>query len=189
MRNCKLLEPYNDVDWDLLIESLGEPEQIHQPRTTDWPQWEAMEADGNEMTIVFKNWEDANFNMGAINWCNYYSGSAFPNEITSKLATHLGLNGVHRSWISRLNPGTMAPWHFDGEDKVGKWLEKGTPRRFVCTISKPTHGHIFYLGKEEQDYFIASPQGTLFEWNYFREWHSGINAGLTPKYQFHLIGY
>lgn len=189
MKNCKLLPLYNDIDWDALIESLGLPEEVHQPDTTNWLLWETMEEDGNEMKVVFKNWKEANFNLPAIKWSNYYPGTSFLSEVTEKMVDHLGLNGMHRAWISRLDPGTMAPWHFDGDDNVDEYLKKGIPRRFVCCISKPTHGHIFYLGKEEQDYFVASPQGTLFEWNNFRDWHSGINAGLTPKYQFHIIGY
>jgi hypothetical protein len=187
MKYCELLGTYNGVDWNALIDSLGPPEQIHQPGTTNWPAWEAMEEDGNEMSVVFRNWKDANFNMDAIKWSNYYPGTGFPWEVAEKVAEHVGLNGIHRAWISRLDPGCMAPWHFDGDDKVASYLEKGEVKRYVCTMSKPVHGHIFILG--EDDYFCSSPQGTLFKWNYFREWHGGINAGLTPKYQFHLIGY
>ena len=186
LKNSEILGLYNEVDWDEVIANLGEPDMTHAPETTNWTQWETMEDDGNEMKVVFENWKKANFNLAAIRWNNHYADTSYPTEIEDKLANHLGLKGVFRSWVSKMDPGCMAPWHFDGEDKVGEWLQIGEPQRFVVTMSKPAHGHIFILG---EDYYFNNPQGTLFKWDYFREWHSGINAGMVPKYQFHLIGY
>jgi hypothetical protein len=102
------------------------------------------------------------------------------------LANYLGLSGVHRSWISSVEPGYMAPLHFDYDDQMEQYLTKGIPKRFTFFISKPAHGHIFILG---EDYHFNNPQGTVIEWDNYKEWHSGINAGMQIKYQFHLIGY
>lgn len=186
MKNSKILGIYNEIDWNDVIANLGEPDLTHAPETTNWTQWETMEEDGNEMKVVFENWKKANFNLKSIQWNNHYQGTSYPIELETKLAQHLRLKGVFRSWISKMNPGYMAPWHFDSQDEISKWLEVGEPQRFVVLMSPPSHGHIFILG---EDYYFNQPQGTLFKWNHYKEWHSGINAGMLPKYQFHLIGY
>jgi hypothetical protein len=32
------------------------------------------------------------------------------------------------------------------------------------------------------------PQGDVWEWDYYRNWHAGINLGKTPHYLFHFLG-
>lgn len=182
---------FNEIDWDDIVSKLSDkPDQEHNPSKTNWPQWEAMDVDGNEMGAMFRSWKQANFNIPVINWGNYYPGVSFPYELGDIVAKHVGLAGVHRCWISRIDPGYMTPWHFDGDDNISKYLEKGEPVRLTITISKPRPGHVFLVGNEEQcDSLASSPQGFLFKWHYFREWHAGLNASLTPKLQFHLLGY
>lgn len=186
MINSKILGVYIDAGWDNVLANLGDSFQTHTPSVTEWPAWETDNTEKIGMKEVFDNWKKGNFNLKTIKWNNYYPYDNFSIDITTKLAEHLGLNGVHRSWISSIEPGFMAPWHYDYDDKEQEYLTKGTPKRFTCFISKPASGHIFILG---EDYHFNNPQGTLVEWDNYKEWHSGINAGMITKYQFHLIGY
>jgi hypothetical protein len=96
------------------------------------------------------------------------------------------MNGVHRAWISKVDPGFYAPWHWDADEKEQEYLDKGEVRRYSIFIGHKGLGHVFMLGK---DYLYNLPKGSIFRWKDYKEWHAGMNAGLTPKYMFHIIGY
>jgi hypothetical protein len=169
----------NNIDWDTVIETLVQPGVDVTTNLT------SRKDDTSGYSEIYSNWKNANFNMTAIKWTNYYPGVHFDSKITDSLAKHLNVN-VHRSWISKINPGYFAPRHWDVDDNESEYLKKGTPVRYSCFIEKPAHGHIFIVG---DNYYFNQPQGTLVKWDNYKEWHSGINAGMTPKYMFHLLGY
>jgi hypothetical protein len=170
---------YNIVDWAKITASLTNGVDI----TTDPEYWDF---DTPGYSEIYKMWNDANFNKNAIKWTNFYPSTHYPQEVVDDVAKHLGLIGVHRSWISRVDPGNFAPWHWDVDDNEQEYLKKGTIKRYSIMLSGPTFGHIFILG---DDYYYNTPAGTILEWNNYKEWHSGINAGMKPKYMFHIIGY
>ena len=91
-----------------------------------------------------------------------------------------------RDRISRVDPGYMAPWHWDVDDNEQAYLQKGEIKRYSITMCSPTMGHIFVIG---DDYIYGAPEGSIFKWNDHRAWHTGINAGMTPKFTFHILGY
>ena len=186
MKNSKIVGIFDQVNWDDVIGNLGDSENTHTPSVTAWPAWDTEEESRIGMRAVFDTWKKANFNLLAIKWTNFYVGSNYDSKLVDQMANYLNLSGVHRSWISSVDPGYMAPWHYDYDDNEHHYLEKGTPRRFTFFITKPSMGHIFILG---EDYYFNNPQGTVITWDNYKEWHGGINAGLVPKYQFHLIGY
>lgn len=131
-------------------------------------------------------WKTANFNPAAMQWINYYPGKDFTQELVDDVAKYLRLNGVHRAWISRVDPGYYAPWHWDVDDNENSYLEKGPIKRYSITMCTPQMGHIFVIG---DDYLYGAPEGSIFKWKNHREWHTGINAGLNPKFTFHILGY
>jgi hypothetical protein len=131
-------------------------------------------------------WEQANFNPASMQWINYYPEKDYSQALADDVAFYLRLNGVHRSWISRVDPGYMAPWHWDVDDKEQEYLAKGEIKRYSITMCPPTTGHIFIVG---EDYLYNVPSGSIFKWKNHREWHTGINGGLTPKFTFHILGY
>jgi len=171
--NCNHLE-----DWDTLIKTLSVNDGISI--TPDPIKWKL---DTPGYTEIYKNWNDAKFNTQAIEWINYYPGVHYSNDVTLKLSNYLKMIPL-RSWISRINPGYFAPWHWDVDDNELEYLKKGYPKRISCFIEKPVHGHIFIV---EDEYLFNQEQGTIYQWADYKNWHSGINAGLTPKYMLHLL--
>jgi len=135
---------------------------------------------------INKMWQDAKFNTNAMQWINYYPGKDFTQDLVDDVAKYLRLSGVHRAWISRIDPGYMAPWHWDVDDNESTYLQKGEIKRYSMTLCSPAMGHIFIVG---DDYIYNVPEGSIFKWKNYKEWHTGINAGMTPKFTFHIIGY
>jgi hypothetical protein len=135
---------------------------------------------------INKMWQDAKFNTNAMQWINYYPGKDFKQELVDDIANYLRLSGVHRAWISRIDPGYIAPWHWDVDENEQVYLEKGEIKRYSITLCSPAMGHIFIIG---DDYIYNTPEGSIFKWKNYKEWHTGINAGMTPKFTLHILGY
>jgi len=180
LKDCIFLNSFKRVNWNEVITSLDKIDGV--PVTTDPARWNL---DNSEYSKIYKMWNDSKFNPASIKWTNYYPGTHFDESITASAAKYLRVN-VHRSWISRVDPGYYAPWHWDVDDNEEEYLSKGQPKRYSIMMDPPAMGHIFILGN---DYIYNVPQGTIFKWNNYKEWHAGINAGLTPKYMFHLLAY
>jgi len=180
MTSFNRLGTYNKISWVDVTSNL-----LHQTGisiTTDPSRWELATPGYLE---IYKIWQEACFNPNAIRWTNYYPGKHFPNDIIDQICSHLKIDHI-RSWISRLDPGYFAPWHWDVDDNEQEYLSKGEIHRFSIFVEPPTFGHIFILGN---DYLINEPEGSIVGWKNHREWHSGINAGLKPKFMLHLLGY
>lgn len=135
---------------------------------------------------IYKLWKDCNFNESSMAWYNYYPNADFDAEIVDDIAFYLRLEGVHRAWISRIDPGYYAPLHWDVDDNELKYLTKGPIKRYTITLNQPTLGHIFIVGK---DHLYEVPIGSIFKWNDHREWHIGINGGIKSKFTLHVLGY
>lgn len=135
---------------------------------------------------VYTLWKDSKFNIASIQWINYYPEKDFSQSIVDDAAEFLGLNGVHRAWISKIDPGYFAPWHWDVDDNEKEYLKKGPIKRYSITMTNPAMGHIFIL---EDNYYFNKMSGTVIKWNDYKQWHAGINGGLSPKLMFHIIGY
>jgi hypothetical protein len=153
------------------------------PVTTDLSRWN-LETTG--YSEIYKMWQNAKFNPNSIKWINYYPDTHFDVDLVNDVAFYLRLTGVHRAWISRVDPGYYAPWHWDVDDNESTYLEKGQIKRYSVMLDKPAIGHVFILG---EDYLYNTPVGAIFKWNNYKEWHAGINAGLTPKFMLHILGY
>lgn len=181
LKSCAFLGYYYRYDLAELVNTLLLKEGTSV--TTDPSRWNF---DTSGYTDIYKMWQAANFNPNSIKWINYYPGKDYPQELVDDVAGYLRLNGVHRSWISRIDPGYYAPWHWDVDDNEETYLQKGSIKRYSLTLCEPTLGHIFILG---EDYLYNTPHGSIFRWNKYKEWHAGINAGITPKFMLHVIGY
>jgi hypothetical protein len=148
------------------------------------PSFDKWNLDNSEYIKIYNMWKEANFNISSIKWINYYPEEHFPQTVIDCLSLHLNVS-VLRAWISRIDPGFFAPWHWDVDDKEHEYLEKGYPKRFSCFIEEPDNGHLFVIGDE---CFYNQPQGTIVEWGDYKDWHCGSNAGITPKFMLHLLG-
>lgn len=181
LSSCAFLNSFKKVDWSKLITELEANPGIDLKY--DSSHWNNS-ADSRYQEIK-KMWDDCNFNQQSVKWTNYYPEKDFDKSITDSVAKYLRTN-VHRSWISRVDPGFCAPWHWDVDDNEEQYLSLGLPKRYSIFIGPPTPGHIFLLGS---DYIYNVPQGSIFKWKNYKEWHAGVNIGMKPKWMFHLLGY
>jgi hypothetical protein len=151
--------------------------------TTNPDHWN-MDTEG--YSEIYKIWREAKFNPASIKWINYYPNTHYDQSLVNDIAKYLRLNGVHRSWISRIDPGYYAPWHWDVDDLESEYLIKGPIKRYSIMLGKPALGHIFIVG---DDYLYNLPDGSIFKWNNYKDWHAGTNAGLVPNFMLHILGY
>lgn len=162
------------INWNTVINNLSNGRVV----TVDPARWNMNNPEYAEM---LKLWTDNNFNTASVKWTNYYDTKDFENEIAEQVdVTPL------RSWISCVEPGYMTGYHYDIDDNEAEYLTHGEIKRYSVFISNPSVGQLFILGNE---YHYNKAQGTVLEWNNYKNWHNGINGSLSNKYMFHLIGY
>jgi len=166
------------IKWDTIIKNLSKGSNV----TVDPARWNL---DNPEYENIFNIWKKANFNFNSIKWTNYYPGVHFSSDVVDEQKKLLKLNCVHRSWISKIDPGYMAPWHWDVDDNEEEYLKHGPIVRYTVMIEKMAHGHILIIG---DDHYYNQPTNTVIKWSNYKEWHNGINAGMSPNYLFHILG-
>ena len=181
LKDCVFLNTFKRVNWNSLIFNLNN--QNGDPVTTNPERWNL---DTSEYSEIYKMWKDSNFNPSSIKWINYYPNKHYEQDFIKDIQSYLRLSGIHRSWISRVDPGYFAPWHWDIDDNEKIYLQNGIPTRYSIMISESFPGQIFIIGR---DYIYDCPQGSIFKWNDYKEWHCGINASMVPKYMLHLLAY
>lgn len=170
------------VNWKEVVEIL-EPKQGKDIRTSKIAVWDAYEGTPYE-EFVSKH-KNSNFNEASIGWSNYYPDKDFDRKITNEYAEKLGLKKVHRSWISRVYPGYIVPWHYDVEDDHPEFFEDGITRYSIfITDSEP--GQILIIGDK---YHFNYKCGDIIKWDKCTLWHCGVNTAFKSKYTFHLIGF
>ena len=165
------------IDWKQVVDSLtgtGTPAYIN---TDSWKD----KADYNEIARL---WVDAGMNFGGVAVNNYEPKRDYDVSVTEQMEQVLGLTHVE-SWISRIAPGSMAPYHWDFDNPQIATLSK-TPRRVSVHISEFSFGHVFIV---EDRICYNFKLGDMIEFPSIRSWHAGANLGLVPKYMYHFIGY
>jgi len=162
------------INWDSVIANLKDGQVV----TVDPARWNMSNPEYSE---ILKLWKDNNFNTDSVKWTNYYN----TKDIEAEIATNLNIVPL-RSWISCVEPGYMTGYHYDIDDNEQEYLAHGLLKRYTIFIGKSDVGHLFILGK---DYYFNKLQGTMLKWGSHREWHNGINGGLSNKYMFHILGY
>ena len=166
-------------NWNMIIENLKEGSDV----TVDPDRWNL---NNPEYKKILDMWKKANFNLDTIKWTNYYPGIHFPEDVVSQQLEYLNIKHVHRAWISKIDPGFMAPWHWDVDDNEEEFLKHGAIHRYTVIIRQMANGHVLIVGN---DYYYNKTKDTIIKWSNHREWHSGINAGMEPSYMFHVLGY
>lgn len=165
-------------NWDFIISKLTNGSDV----TVDPSRWNM---DNPEYSKILDLWKNANFNLDAVKWTNYYPEKDFPDGVVGHIAQELNLKQVHRAWISKIDPGYMAPWHWDVDDNESEYLKHGAIKRYTIIIRQMTKGHTLIIG---DDVFYNKPVDTIIKWAKHNEWHSSSNAGLEPSYLFHILG-
>jgi hypothetical protein len=162
------------INWDSIIKNLKDGTIV----TVDPDRWDSSNSEYKQMLDL---WKSKNFNTDAVRWKNYYEYGNLEYEI----ADMLSIKPI-RSWISCVEPGYMTGYHYDIDDREQEYLKIGHIKRYTIFISEPDIGHLFILGK---NYYYNQSQGTILKWNHYRDWHAGINGGLSNKYMFHFLGH
>lgn len=165
------------IDWDNVITNLSKGVDI-LPNPDYW------NLDTPGYNEILQSWKEADYNFDAIKWTNYYPETHFPKSIEEDLSKQLNIKPL-RSWISKIDPGYTAPWHWDVDDNEKEYLQQGIPVRYSIFIQDGSPGQVFMI--DDQSYY-SQKAGTIIKWDNYKSWHAGANAGLSPKYMYHLIG-
>jgi hypothetical protein len=169
--NCSHL-----IDWKHVIDTL---QGLASPAYIKIEDWENKK-DYNE---IHKLWVDADINIAGVKVSNYES-EQIDSSVIPMMEKFLGLTHVE-SWISKIDPGCMAPYHWDFDNPIIATLPS-EPKRFSVHISEFVFGHVFIV---EDKICYNYKVGDIIEFPQFRAWHAGANLGLVPKYMYHFVGY
>lgn len=138
---------------------------------------------------VLKPIRDAGYKFkaerGNAAWGMYLPNENFSEKYVHQFMNFVGLKTYIFCWISRVNPGDVAPWHWDITDDPKTIELENKLKRFHCHISEPMPGHVLIV---EDQCLYNEKIGNTYQWPKRTSWHAGANAGLTPKYLFNIWG-
>lgn len=177
----------NVIDWDEIVNiCMNNNSGDHNTVTSVVDRSEAgSEGDLlNRYRKLINNWVDAGYDLKEIEWYDYYPGDHFDISVQDKISELVNAE-PKRVFVSEVFPGKFIPWHWDIEDKEDKWVKEGTLVRYVVFMQHPQFGHLLPL---EKHCFYNMPQGDVWEWDSYKDWHAGINLGTIPHYLFHFLG-
>lgn len=173
MNSVTTIDNLSDIDWVNIINNLVNGKTITaEPDIFDLNNPHYME--------IYNQWVSANFNMSSIRWTNYYEYG----DLTEHICKRLNVTPL-RSWISRIDPGYYAPWHYDIDERENEYVNLNA-QRYSCFISESRPGHITIIG---DDLFSSIETGHLIKWNNRLEYHTSMCACMIPNYMYHLISY
>jgi len=165
-------------NWEFVIRNLKNGSDV----TVNPVHWNL---DNPEYAKILELWENANFNLESVKWTNYYPEKDFPGSVVTDIAQELNLTTVYRAWISKIDPGYMAPWHWDIDENEADYLKHGVIKRYTIIIKQMAKGHTLIIG---DDVFFNKSVDTTIKWSKHNEWHSSSNSGLEPSYLLHILG-
>lgn len=121
----------------------------------------------------------------SVKFRHFKPGTHFDNEFVELFSKFVNATPMV-VFVSEINPGHMAPWHYDIDQFEQENSSKGEKVRFHVHLSEPQPGHVFIL---EDHAFYNIPQGNTYQWNNTKSWHAGTNCGMFPKYLFNFKGF
>lgn len=177
----------DQIDCDALIAHLSAQEG--ERRTADNPYANSVELDPELLAKKHEMrdlWDSAGYmDHDAVEWINYYAGDHFDINLLDQFGDLVNAD-PYNVWISSMTPGKCVPYHWD----IAKEYQthKHDPRmvRYSFFISKPAIGQVFVLKDQA---FHMVPQGEVYRWHKWDEWHLGFNCGFTQKFLFHYVGF
>jgi hypothetical protein len=172
------------VDWEEIISNLGSGE-IRSPQSI-WDNKSVKDGDpvAQEYLNILKTWIDAGYNIKNIYWVDFYPETDYSAHVDKLICQKLGIK-LKRSWVSRVDPGRVAPWHYDVEDRMESWKKEGHVVRYTIFIDKPKWGSVFIL---EDTPFYNIPQGEIYLWDRPDQYHGAASCGGDSQFLYHLIG-
>lgn len=176
----------NLIDWDSIIKTIvPRSGDRNTPLTvTDRASRDPSLAQ-NDYEEIMDTWQKAGYNFKNIEWHDYYPGEHFDIEVQNKFADLVNAD-PRRVFISEIMPGLCVPYHWDIEDKEQEWLAQCDKLvRYVCFMDTPKFAHALVL---EDKCFHLVPQHKVYQWDSYKSYHAGTNAGKGPQYLFHFLG-
>lgn len=175
--NCNSL-----IDWNSVIHNISAVDPAYVGPRHDLGD----EVAGHDEVIVPIRGAGYKFKQegGNASWEMYFPGQQFSMDVVKIFSEFVGLESCKSCWISKVNPGDVAPWHWDVTEDIDEYEEEAI-KRFHCHIDVPKNGHILIV---EDQCFYNEKQGNVYQWPSRRSWHAGANAGLEQKYLFNIWG-
>lgn len=133
---------------------------------------------------IMDQWLAAGYDMGSIEWFNYYSGQQFNASHTDKFGQLFNAIPV-KVWVSEIRPGKCFPKHWDADSDTSEYVE-GKMVRYQMFLEDYKIGHYFLL---EDLTLVGYKAGDVFQWQDYKEWHAGGNIGFEPKFIFNFLGF
>lgn len=170
---------YN-INWSEIIEGL--PLDQGDIKTPDIKFY--LNTDGRFDQMI-STWKNAGYDKsGSVEWINYYPEHHYATSVVENFGQFVNAKCA-RSWISRIRPGKMAPFHQDIDDHIEEYLAQGSLVRYSVCISVPSPGSIFLFNDQV---FHMQQQGTVIRWPNYLDWHAGTNCGFQDQFMFHYLG-
>jgi hypothetical protein len=167
----------NLIDWEKIIDILKDKPGKKLPNI-DW--------DNEQVNGLYALFNQSNYIPSSAEWINYYPNIDYDSEIDSIFANIVNKPNIVRAWISKIEPGKTAPWHYDVDDDEESYLSKGELVRYSCKVSEPADGHFTMVGNNS---LYNALTGDIYQWPDHRMWHGGANAGFVSKYQYNVLAY
>jgi hypothetical protein len=130
-------------------------------------------------------WTKANYRLADIQWYDYYPHTHFDNSVTDKFSELVNAKPL-RTFISKVLPGRIVPYHWDIEDMEIEWNKLGEMVRYVCFMHDPIPGQILAL---DEYCFYDAPKDAVYQWKSRKNWHAAANCSTAPYYLYHFLGY
>ena len=179
------------IDWDSVIKLCQENNSPDVNTVTSVVDRSEAEAVGDNKLLesyrkVIGTWRDAGYDLKDIVWYDYYPGQHFSLDVQTIFSEIVEAKPL-RVFISEVMPGKIVPYHWDVEDKEDEWLSNyGMLYRYVCCVDKFREGSVLVFDHTAIYHHV---QGDIFLWNNYKDYHSAANAGASPQYYFHFLGY
>lgn len=167
----------NTINWAIITRTLTQGHTV----TMDPSQYDMLNVGYKQVLDV---WQEAGVDPDVVKWTNYYPVKDFNQLVETCVADELNIVPL-RSWISCIEPGFSAPWHWDVDDNEQEYLSKGPIERYTVFIQEPLPGHEFTLDTVKYENVA---EGTVIKWPKYDEWHSSVNTGTEPHYMYHILG-
>ena len=190
MRTATYVGNFKDqIDCDVLVDSIKSlrPDR----RTTDNPYAIAIAGELDQELKAAKEymstlWTDAGYMKSiSVEWLNYYPSLHFDISFVEKFSELVNAK-PYNVWISSMLPGKLIPLHWDIFKDYQTHRHNPSVVRYSFFIEKPSIGKVFIL---EDEVFHMIPQGDVYKWRKWDEWHLGFNGGLDQKFMFHFVGF
>lgn len=166
----------DSINWQNVINSIEQKPGLMLPNL----QWT-----NPHFLKILEMYNHIDYLKSSMQWINYYCDD-YGEHVNTEFGNFVKKPNYVKAWISRINPGYTAPWHWDIDDNEAEYLKHGDIIRFSCRINMNSAGQVAIVG----DHAIhGGPVGDVYQWPDHRMWHGSVNTGLEPKYQFNYLAY